>query len=309
MDIHQFEYVMAIAEEKSFSKAAKKLYISQPSLSQYIMRLEKQLGVKLFDRTTNPPILTFAGEKYLESAKSILNMESKLRRELGDIANSKKGRITIGAPIPTERYILPLILPEFHKRFPEIEIIIKEYPSTYLEKLLMEGKIDIAILYLPVHKEDVICEPILVDKVFLVAPPGYDIRFAMNNEKQQKIDFSYLKDEKFILLKPGQKMRSVADEIFKCAKFKPNIILETGNLDTAYRLAVSGMGFTLVTENSIKFLNTNNYQNYFLIKDTAFTLALAYRRGEYLTKADQEFIEITKRIMSFKNKSNICIDK
>jgi len=103
MDFHQLEYVMAIAEEKSFSKAAKKLYISQPSLSQYIMRLEEQIGIKIFDRTTNPLILTFAGEKYLEAAKNILILNNQLKRVLVDIADSKKGRLTIGIPVSRNR--------------------------------------------------------------------------------------------------------------------------------------------------------------------------------------------------------------
>ena len=151
MDSNQFEYVIAVAEEKNFSKVAKKLYISQPSLSQYIMRLEKQLGIKLFDRTTNSLTLTFAGEKYLESAKNIQSLENRLRWELNDIADSKKGRLTIGIPFPTERYILPSLLPEFHRQFPGIEMVIKEQSAAGLEELLMEGKVDIAILHLPVQ--------------------------------------------------------------------------------------------------------------------------------------------------------------
>lgn len=303
MDIHQFEYVMAIAEEKSFSAAAKKLYISQPSLSQYIMRLEKQLGIKLFDRTANPLVLTFAGEKYLESAKNILNLENRLRRELGDIADSKKGRLTIGIPIPTENYILPLLLPEFHKQFPGIEIVIKEHSSAHLEELLIEAKVDIALLYLPVQNKEILYEPISVEKVFLIAPPASEL------EEQKRLEFSYLENKNFILLKRGKRMRFVADEIFKHAEFRPNILLEVGSSDTAYRLSAAGMGFTFISENVIRSLNANQYRNYFLINNVAFTLALAYRRGEYLTKAAHEFIAITKQIMGSKHESEISYNK
>lgn len=309
MDFHQFEYVMAVAEEKSFSKAAKKLYISQPSLSQYIMRLEKQLGTKLFDRTTNTLTLTFAGEKYLESAKNIIDIDNRLRRELGDIADSKKGRLAIGFPFPTERYILPLLLPEFHKRFPGIEIVIKENSAAGLEELLLAGEIDIAISHLPVQNEEIVCEPISVERVFLVAPLGYDIRHITKFKEQNRLDFSCLKDEKFILLKPGQRMRLIADEIFKRAQFKPNILLEIENLDTAYSLAAAGMGFTLIPENTIRFLNTNQYKNCFLVDDVTFTLAFALRRGEYLTKAAHEFIEITKQSIGSRNESEISYNK
>lgn len=308
MDFHQFEYVMAIAEEKSISRAAKKLYISQPSLSQYIIRLEEQLGIKLFDRTTNPLILTFAGEKYLETAKNILNLDKQLKRELGDIADSKKGRLTIGIPIQTGRHILPLVLPEFHKRFPEIEIVVEEDTSIQLEELLVTGKMDIAILNLPIQDERILYEPISVEKMFLVVPPSQRTCSIIELQKQQKIDFSFLKDEKFILLKPGNRMRLIADEIFNCAQFKPNIILEITNLDTAHRLATAGMGFTLIPENIIGILNTNQYQNYFLIDDITYTLVLAYRHGDYLTKAACEFIAIVKEIMRLKHKAEINND-
>lgn len=305
MDFHQLEYVMAIAEKKSFSKAAKKLYISQPSLSQYIMRLEEQLGIKLFDRTTNPPILTFAGEKYLEAAKNILDLKKQLSRELDDIADSKKGRLIIGIPIPTERYILPLVLPEFHKRFPEIEIVIEGHSAIKLEEMLVAGKVDIAVLHLPIQDKRIVYEPISVEKVFLVAPPESNIHSIIGIERQDQFDFSNLQNEKFILLQQGRRMRFIADEIFKRAQFEPNILFEVRNLDTAYRLAIAGMGFTLVPESVIRLLNTNQYQNYFLVDNIAFTLALAYRKGEYLTKATRAFMTITKEVINSKHESGI----
>jgi DNA-binding transcriptional LysR family regulator len=309
MDFHQLEYVMAIAKEKSFSKASKKLYISQPSLSQYIIRLEQQLGIKLFDRTTNPLILTFAGEKYIKTAKSILDLKKQLGRELNDISDSKKGRLTIGIPLSIERYLLPLVLPEFYKRFPGVEIKIEEYSSIQLEEMLLAGEIDIAILHLPIQNERIIYEPISAENIFLLAPPGQHNRSIIELGKQHKLDFSYLQDEKFILLKQGYRMRFVADEIFKRAQFKPNILLEIRNLDTAYRLCAAGVGFTLIPENVIGLLNTNQYQGYFLIDDITYTLALAYRHGEYLTKATHEFIIITKEIIGSKHKSRIFNNK
>ncbi|WP_406543126.1 LysR family transcriptional regulator [Clostridium ljungdahlii] len=225
MNFHQLEYVIAIAEENSFSKAAKKLYISQPSLSEYIMRLEKQLGVKLFDKFTSPLTLTFAGE------------------------------------------------------------------------------IDIAIMHLPIQDSRIVYEPISIERVFLVAPPGQHTRSLIELEKRQKFDFICLKNEKFILIKPGHRIRFIADELFKRAQFEPNILIETRNIDTEYNLANAGMGFTLVPESVIRFFNTNNYKNYFLIDDINFILAVAYRKGDYITKACHEFIKITKEALVSKQGS------
>lgn len=296
MDFHQFEYVMAVAEEKSFSKAAQKLFISQPSLSEYIMRLEQQLGIKLFDRTTNPLRLTYAGEKYIEASKNILNLNNKLEEQLADIADSNKGCIKIGVPIPTERYILPLVLPEFYKRFPKIEIAIEEYSAIELEKMLIAGEVDFAIMHLPIQNKKIVYESLSDEKIFLVAPPKYQ------SEKGQELDFRSLRNEKFILSKPGHRMRVVADKIFRQAEFKPDVIFEIRNLDAIYRFAAAGMGFAFVPENVISLLNTNQYENCFLLDDIGFTLAIAYRQGEYLTKAASEFIRITKEIVDSNHK-------
>jgi DNA-binding transcriptional LysR family regulator len=310
MDFHQFEYVMAIAEEKSISKAAKKLYISQPSLSQYIMRLENNLGVKLFDRSASSMILTFAGEVYVETAKNILNLNTQMERELSDIAGSKKGRIAMGVPNQTGRHILPLVLPKFHKKFPGIEIVVEEDVTMKLEEMLLGGKIDIAILNLPIQNEKIVYETISIERMFLTAPKDHWICCSQTDLKNDfKLDFNCLRDEKFVLLEQGQRMRFLADEIFHRANFKPNVLLEIKNLDTAYRIAAAGMGFTFVPENVIWLLNADCYNN-FLIDDMTMTSVVAYRSGEYITNATGEFINITKEIMSLKQKErkNSCID-
>lgn len=297
MDFHQLEYVIAIAEEKSISKAAKKLYISQPSLSQYIIRLESSLGLMLFDRKGNNVTLTFAGEKYLETAKNILNLNKQLKKELSDIAGSKKGRITIGIPNQAGRYILPLVLPEFHRRFPDVEIIVKEEVTAKLEEMLINDQMDIGILNLPIQNEKIVYESISTERIFLVAPKNHWI-CSPGKLSDCKLNFSCLKNEKFILLKPEQRMRFIADDIFQKAQFKPHVILELKNLDTAHRIAAAGMGFTFVPENVIWLFNTNYYKNYFLIDDATIKIAIAHRKGEYISNVTSEFINIAKKAMS-----------
>lgn len=298
LDFHQLEYVMAIVEEKSISKAAKKLYISQPSLSQYIMRLEESLGVKLFSRTGKSLTLTFAGEKYVETARKILNLNSKLNRELSDIACCRKGRLRIGIPNQTSRYILPLVLPEFNKKFPEVEIIIEEDVSLKLENMLAEGKLDIAILNLPIGEEKLTYEIISIERIFLVAPKNHKI------VGKDEVKLKSLEEEMFILLKQGQKMRTITEEIFHKAQISPKVSLQITNLDTAYRIAASGMGFTFIPENVIWIANINEYKNYFLVDGISFTLVVAYREDEYLSKASIEFINIAKKVIKIDCEKN-----
>lgn len=297
MNLHQLEYVLAVAEEKSISKAAKKLYISQPSLSQYIMRLEDDLGVKLFDRTTASLTLTFAGQKYIETAKKILNLNNQLQRELSDIACSKKGHLSIGVPTQTGRHILPLILPKFHRAFPEIELSIEENVTSKLEEMLIEGNIDIAILSLPIEKKQITYERISSERIFLVAPKNHPIS-DLKLLKNKRINLNCLKNENFILPKRGQRMRLIVDDIFEKAKFKPKILFEMENLDTAHRIAAAGMGFTFVPENVIWLFSSDKYSNYFWVNGKKFVFTISYRRNEYIPKSTQEFINMAKETLT-----------
>ncbi|AAK81293.1 DNA-binding transcriptional LysR family regulator [Clostridium acetobutylicum] len=301
MDFRQFEYVKTIAEEKSISRAAERLYISQPSLSQYIIRLENSLGVKLFDRTSATITLTFAGEKYIETARNIINLNNQLTKELNDIANLSKGRVIIGVPSQAGRYILPLVIPKFYKEYPNIEIIVEENIVSELEKMLLEGKIDIAILTLPVQHEKITYESIMNERIFLIAPKKHPICSV-----DGRISFNFIRNEKFILLKKGQRIRLIVDDIFSRIGAKPNIILEITNLDAAYRMASSGMGFTIVPENVLYLLNTNGKENDFIIDSLEHTLVVAYRKGEYLTRASREFIANLKGVMKmdYNNKNH-----
>ena len=170
MDFRKLQYMLKVAEEKSFSKAAQKLYIAQPSLSQYIQKLEQQLGVQLFDRSTNPLRLTYAGELYAETAKNILNLKDQLTNQMEDISNFKKGRLTIGLSAFRSTYVIPKILPLFHERFPGIDIVLMEGNSVKLEDLAIKGITDISIMTLPIKENFFSYEPIFIEKILLAIP-------------------------------------------------------------------------------------------------------------------------------------------
>ena len=174
MDFRELTYITAVADERSVTEAAKKLYISQPSLSYIISKVEEDLGVKLFDRKTSPISLTYAGEKYVQTAREILRMRDGMRREMNDIGQGGKGRINIG--IPTERagYMLPKVIPVFRRDHPGVEIRLQESRSEEIIRNLMMDKIGFAVL--PGEKDDlppgVIAEYIYSEKIFLIAGPG-----------------------------------------------------------------------------------------------------------------------------------------
>lgn len=302
MDFRQLQYMLKVAEEKSFSKAAQKLYIAQPSLSQYIQKMEQQLGVQLFDRSTTPLKLTYAGELYTETAKQILDLKDQLLQQMEDIANLQKGRLAIGLSAFRSTYIMPKVLPVFHNRFPGIEVVLVEGTSQELEALAAKGATDITIMTLPVREDLFSYEPIFTEEILLAVPPNHPLSKRqgenLHNERPQ-VNLKELKNEPFILLKQDQKLHQIASHLCKQAGFKPRIILESESIEAAHALVTAGMGISFIPDTIALFRKVSQHPLYFSIEDLAPNriMTAAYRKGRYLSRAANEFIDIMKDIL------------
>ena len=146
MNQRDCEQILAIAREKSISKAASKLYMSQPALSLFLTRLEASLGTKLFSRGQNGLIPTYAGECYIRTAEKILKLCNDFEVELCEISALHKGRIQVGATVHLGSYVFPLLLPRYKERYPNIDILITESRSAELESALAHNELDIALM-------------------------------------------------------------------------------------------------------------------------------------------------------------------
>jgi DNA-binding transcriptional LysR family regulator len=302
MDFRQLQYMLKVAEEKSFSKAAQKLYIAQPSLSQYIQKLEQQLGVQLFDRSTTPLRLTYAGELYVETAKQILDLKDQLLQQMEDIANMQKGRLAIGLSAFRSTYIMPKVLPVFHKKFPGIEVVLLEGTSPELEALAAKGATDITITTLPVQEDLFSYEPILSEEILVAVPLNHPLGKKKDSELHNhrlQINLRCLKDEPFILLKQDQKLHQIAASLCRQAGFKPKIILESESIEAVHAFVTSGMGVSFIPDTIALFSKISQHPLYFSIEGltSSRTMAAAYRKDRYLSRAANEFIDVMKDIL------------
>src|SRR6516165_11523293 len=153
MEMHQLRYFVAIARTGSFSRAAEQCFVSQPSLSQQIQKLEKSLGQRLFDRLGRRAALTDAGRLLLERAEVILETVDDTERQLRDADDQQGGRLAVGA-IPTiAPYLLPLVVPRFLKRYPQVELTIQEDVTQHLLATVVAGDLDLALLALPINDD------------------------------------------------------------------------------------------------------------------------------------------------------------
>lgn len=301
MEFRQLKYVLKVAEERSFSNAAKKLYIAQPSLSQFIAKLEHQLGVQLFDRTISPLRLTYAGELYIEMSKKILDLKIQLSNQMDDIAELKKGRITIGISPFRSTYTLPHILPLFHERFPGIEVLLSEGTMDELEEFALRGTTDFSIMNLPIKENFFDYEPITTEEILIALPPLHPLSQSIQrNDLQPQIQLAHLREDPFIVLKPGQRLRQSAIDLCSQAGFNPHITLESKSIETAYALVAAGMGVTFVVDTL-----ANQRPNGSLCCSIAGiqptrAIVIAYRQGRYLSKAAKEFITVAKDAFAHK---------
>jgi len=293
MELRQLLYAIKIAEEKSFSKAAEQLHLAQPSLSQQIIKLEKELGVRLFERETSPLRPTYAGERFLETAHKILDLIEQLRKEMEDVGTLGGGSLSIGTLPITGAHIMPLVLPVFKEKYPGIEIKLIEETTANLELLTARGSTDMSILSLPIQESNLEWEEILKEEICLAVPGNHPL------SKEKEVDLKMLKDESFILLKKGQGFRHLSMKWCEEAGFVPRVVFESSNIETVQSLIAAGMGIGFVPRMVTRQKNSELTPVYLSFKDPKpyRTLVMAYRKGRYRSKASIAFLETIKELL------------
>lgn len=264
MNTKFLEYFLCITKHKSISKAAQKLFISQPTLSQHIQKLEKDMGVEIFDRTSTPLSLTYAGEKLLKYAEEILDLEDQLFKEMNDISGFCKGIITIGISPMHGNNLLPQILPEYKEMYPNIEIILIEENAQKLEILADRGALDIIISNLPIQNTNLDYEMLCLDQILLAIPENLLPEHVEKIESDSKmiflndrIDINLIKNHEFLLLREGHRIRQVSDNLFDSTGLKPKIFLESRSVETLHRLTSLGMGITFISKKYVRSLEAS----------------------------------------------------
>lgn len=297
MELRQLQYVVQIAAEKNFSRAAEKLHIAQPSLSQQLSKLEKEIGVLLFRRTTNSVELTHAGTVFTNKAAAILDAVEQLRQEMDDLAQMRKGRLVVGSLPITGSHVLPLVLPVFQARYPEIEVVLVEDSTSRLEQLTASGQTDLSLLSLPLGDPALAYEPLIEEEIVLAVPPAH--RLAPEDAYPAGIPAGELNREPFIVLKKGQGFRQITHDLCAQAGFEPRIVFESSNIETVQSLVAAGMGIAFVPSMVARAQGSPFAPVYKpLASRPSRTLVMASRKGRYLSKASNAFIRTLKETVS-----------
>ncbi|WP_235043747.1 LysR family transcriptional regulator [Peptoniphilus mikwangii] len=307
------EYVYEVYKEKSFSKAAKNLFISQPSLSAAVKKIEVELGFDIFDRSTKPIGLTEFGEEYILAAKKILEIEENFDNYLNDIGDLKAGHISIGGTNLFTSYVLPPILSEFSKKYPKVELNIVETNTANLEKYLYDGYLDVVIDNYAFDESIYEKQFYEKDNIILAVPAKFKSNLEAEDYKisyDEIISGKYLsdeipilplkifKDDPFIFLKEGNDTRMRADKICSREKVEPNILLELDQQMTSFNLTCFGMGVSFISDLILK--NVGKKDNIYLYKlesnDSERDISFFYKKYRYIKKSTKEFLKIAKNL-------------
>lgn len=240
MQIHQLRYFSAIVRTGSFTRAAEQLGIAQPSLSQQIRTLEKQVGAPLFERLGRSVRLTTSGEALRQRALGILLQVAEAESSLAELQDGVRGRLRIGV-IPT---IMPyLVAPrvgKFLEQFPEVDLQLVEETTPRLIEHLQSGELDLVVARLPVRNPDIVCSELFREPLFLAVAQGH----ALAGERA--VDLQLIRNERFLLLKEGHCLRDDVRMACTRANAKLRSIFETNQLESIFQLVRSDFGLTLV---------------------------------------------------------------
>jgi len=304
MVFKNYEYFLAIAEEGSVSKAAEKLYISQPSLSKYLKRLEEKVGVELFNRDSHMLQLTEEGKLYWNYVKEIIQKEKQLIQDFSDVRNLESGTVSIGITVWRSSIILPVVLPVFKKRYPKIEVKVYEGSHQYMASLLENGKVDFSIFHLPNNYHNVTFEHLLFEKILFCVDEEHPLLRELDYPKTEigtmtNEDFMRFDKELFILLQPGQNIRDISQNYLNKLGIRPNVVLETSNIVTAINVAKTGLGITFVPEAALHIPDQAQKLRFFTV-DTpplCWEVGIAYRTGTVISKQAQLLIKCIRECL------------
>ncbi|MBQ5954183.1 MAG: LysR family transcriptional regulator [Lachnospiraceae bacterium] len=307
------EYVYEVYKERSFSRAAKNLFISQPALSVTIKRIEKKIGAPIFDRSTNPIGLTECGEKYIEVIKQYMDLQNGFMNYLNNLEELNVGSIKVGGSSLFTACILPSVIARFNSRYPRVRIHVTEANTPQLDQLLMDGDLDLIIDNSVFDTETHDSELFRMENLLLAVPASFAvnedlIRYQITAEditsKQflsdevPAVPFEKFAGDPFILLKSGNDTRDRAMQIFAAHHIKPNVILSLDQQMTSYNVACSGIGIAFVTDTLI--MNTYHNPNVVFYKlDPQFSrraLSFFHKKGKYVTHAMTEFLKTAAEI-------------
>ena len=290
MNTRQIQYALMLYENLNFSVVAEKLGITQPALSKQIHNLEDELGIRLFDRSTSPLTVTPAGEHFFVHAKEILYREDQLLKSMEEFKSGERGSLVIGVSPFRCQYLLPKVIKEFKKKYPEVQVVLHEAGTDVLRKETAEGRFDFSIVNLPVDEAVLDVAPIETDILVLAVPK----EMASALPSGEHIDLSDCENLNFVTVGKNQEMRQLLEKSCLASGFSPKISAEVVGISTAFALCLEGVGATLIPLQYVKHLGACDKVKIFKLKHNLYTRqpVIITRKGQYISEYAKHAIKL-----------------
>jgi LysR family hydrogen peroxide-inducible transcriptional activator len=294
MNLRDLHYLVALAEHRHFGRAAEASFVSQPTLSTQIRKLEDELGVALVERTPRKVLLTETGREIAGRARGVLSEIDEIKAIAQRTRNPESGRLRLGIFPTLGPYLLPHLVPLVRKRFPQLELLLVEEKTEQVIHMLREGTLDVGVLALPLHEDSLHTEFLFEEPFVLAVPDDHPLA-----RRKARLKLADLEDESLLLLEDGHCLRDQALEFCQLAGAGEKVGFRATSLETLRQMVAANVGITLLPTLAIKppMARTENVQ---LLEFSGHApsrrIALIWRKSSSMGGFLQSFAEVIRSL-------------
>ena len=306
---HNMEYIYCIYKERSFSRAAERLHISQPSLSAMVRKIEAQVGAPIFDRKTRPVSLTPFGTEFVQGIEQIFEIEEHLHHLVNELHNLERGSVAVGGSNLNISYTVPQKLVQFKQAYPKVDLRIVEKDTLTCKQMLDSGELDLMVTNRPMSAEEyhrIVCYR---EELVLAVPQSFPFNLGLEDKRltpeeldgqvssvplQRRIFPQLLDRVPLILLHRGNYLRLCSDILFQDHQVEPNIMLEVDKSSIAYNFARLGLGATIISSVLVESSHRDSGLYFYRLHgaQTSREAFICYRKGRYVSMAMRRLIDM-----------------
>ncbi len=305
--LREMDYVYAVYQERSFSKAAKKLFVTQPALSRMVKKAEEEIGTPIFDRSTLPITVTKEGMKYIDAIEEIHRIEGNLKAYFHDLGELRAGRISLGGSSYFCSFILPPLISRFRKEHPEIAIELREGNVDDLKKGLLNETLDLVLETSWKGEPNIDTHLYKSEYIILAVPKEFEVNRkvrpyqlkrediisgAFKKDSVEPVPLGIFRDVPFIKMKPGNDLYERSTRICANAGFEMNVVMYVDQIMTSLNIASTGIGAQFTRADHVRFLPRLDALSFYKLSDPLSIRNIYWltKKRRYLSKAVREFM-------------------
>ncbi len=304
LSVRQAQFFLTLASEGNYTHAAQKLFVSQPSLTQTIHKLEQDLNVTFFYRENQQYHLTREGEIFAETCRSFLQISQNLGKQLTDLSSTAENTVSVGMPFNLGAYMFPQLYMIYQTQHSNTKFIPVEGRSPKLRQLLLRNEIDIAVMPYKntLDHPNIGRVPIFQEEILLSVPKNHPLNehaVYSSGRRYASIDITLTNGEDYIISAPGQTLHDICERLFKEANLSINPMFTSRSLDAKKALSAVGLGLTIMPEHYCNFYGANANANYYYILppyNYTWDVFAFYQADSYLSLATKACIEVLQKM-------------